>query len=147
MPDTLAAAVCFPGAVTAALLHTLPNINSTTHCLPPPTPLSSTKHKQAVLSQLLCMCSAFHVCSVCLQAKSLEWKCKENHEKGVAFLFANFKSITCPISSPTSPRRPVCTILFWVRVNDHPSLCQSKPNFYFSLFLRNYLASYNFSGW
>ncbi|XP_076833716.1 LOW QUALITY PROTEIN: ral GTPase-activating protein subunit alpha-1 [Brachyhypopomus gauderio] len=25
------------------------------------------------------------------QAKSLEWKCKENHEKGFAFLFANFK--------------------------------------------------------
>ncbi|XP_052476088.1 ral GTPase-activating protein subunit alpha-1 isoform X6 [Carassius gibelio] len=25
------------------------------------------------------------------QAKSLEWKCKENHEKGFSFLFANFK--------------------------------------------------------
>uniref|UniRef100_A0A4W4FS10 Rap-GAP domain-containing protein n=1 Tax=Electrophorus electricus TaxID=8005 RepID=A0A4W4FS10_ELEEL len=25
------------------------------------------------------------------QAKSLEWKCKENHEKGFAFLFSNFK--------------------------------------------------------
>lgn len=63
MPDTLAAAVSFPGAVTAALLHTLPNINnSTTRCLPPPTLLSSTKHKQAVLSQLLCMCLARLFC-------------------------------------------------------------------------------------
>lgn len=39
MPDTLAAAVCFLGAATAALLHTLPNINNcTTLCLPPPNP-------------------------------------------------------------------------------------------------------------
>lgn len=113
MPETLAAVVCFPGAITAALLHTLPNINNcTTHCLPPPTPLSSTKHKQAVLSQLLCMCSACHVCSVPLQAKSLEWKCKENHEKGFAFLFANFKKYYLPhifpnFSKETSLYNPI----------------------------------------
>uniref|UniRef100_A0A8C2AGA8 Ral GTPase activating protein, alpha subunit 1 (catalytic) n=1 Tax=Cyprinus carpio TaxID=7962 RepID=A0A8C2AGA8_CYPCA len=30
------------------------------------------------------------------QAKSLEWKCKENHEKGFSFLFANFKKYYLP---------------------------------------------------
>uniref|UniRef100_A0A673ILI6 Ral GTPase-activating protein subunit alpha-1-like n=1 Tax=Sinocyclocheilus rhinocerous TaxID=307959 RepID=A0A673ILI6_9TELE len=30
------------------------------------------------------------------QAKSLEWKCKENHEKGLKFLFANFKKYYLP---------------------------------------------------
>ncbi|XP_064179327.1 ral GTPase-activating protein subunit alpha-1 isoform X3 [Anguilla rostrata] len=30
------------------------------------------------------------------QAKSLEWKCKENHEKGFAFLFGNFKKYYLP---------------------------------------------------
>ncbi|KAJ8411762.1 hypothetical protein AAFF_G00154000 [Aldrovandia affinis] len=29
-------------------------------------------------------------------AKSLEWKCKENHEKGFAFLFGNFKKYYLP---------------------------------------------------
>uniref|UniRef100_A0A8C2AEQ4 Ral GTPase activating protein, alpha subunit 1 (catalytic) n=1 Tax=Cyprinus carpio TaxID=7962 RepID=A0A8C2AEQ4_CYPCA len=29
-------------------------------------------------------------------AKSLEWKCKENHEKGFSFLFANFKKYYLP---------------------------------------------------
>uniref|UniRef100_A0A8C2CDT3 Ral GTPase activating protein, alpha subunit 1 (catalytic) n=1 Tax=Cyprinus carpio TaxID=7962 RepID=A0A8C2CDT3_CYPCA len=116
MPDTFAAAMCFPGTVTAGLLHTLPNINnSAMHCLPSPTPLSSTKHKQAVLSQLLCMCSAFHVCSVSLQAKSLEWKCKENHEKGFAFLFANFKKYYLPhifpnFSKETSLYNPILEV-------------------------------------
>ncbi|XP_034163966.2 ral GTPase-activating protein subunit alpha-1 isoform X5 [Pangasianodon hypophthalmus] len=30
------------------------------------------------------------------QAKSLEWRCRENHEKGFAFLFANFKKFYLP---------------------------------------------------
>uniref|UniRef100_A0A6Q2XY88 Rap-GAP domain-containing protein n=1 Tax=Esox lucius TaxID=8010 RepID=A0A6Q2XY88_ESOLU len=30
------------------------------------------------------------------QAKGLEWKCKENHEKGFAFLFGNFKKYYLP---------------------------------------------------
>uniref|UniRef100_A0A8C1Q894 Ral GTPase activating protein, alpha subunit 1 (catalytic) n=1 Tax=Cyprinus carpio TaxID=7962 RepID=A0A8C1Q894_CYPCA len=35
------------------------------------------------------------------QAKSLEWKCKENHEKGFSFLFANFKKYYLPHIFPS----------------------------------------------
>ncbi|GAA6077373.1 ral GTPase-activating protein subunit alpha-1 isoform X1, partial [Tachysurus ichikawai] len=31
-----------------------------------------------------------------MRAKSLEWRCRENHEKGFAFLFANFKKFYLP---------------------------------------------------
>uniref|UniRef100_A0A8C0YED7 Ral GTPase activating protein catalytic subunit alpha 1 n=1 Tax=Cyprinus carpio carpio TaxID=630221 RepID=A0A8C0YED7_CYPCA len=34
-------------------------------------------------------------------AKSLEWKCKENHEKGFSFLFANFKKYYLPHIFPS----------------------------------------------
>ncbi|XP_062863564.1 ral GTPase-activating protein subunit alpha-1 isoform X1 [Trichomycterus rosablanca] len=34
------------------------------------------------------------------QAKSLEWRCRENHEKGFAFLFANFKKFYLPYIFP-----------------------------------------------
>ncbi|KAK6307418.1 hypothetical protein J4Q44_G00225660 [Coregonus suidteri] len=35
------------------------------------------------------------------QAKSLEWKCKDNHEKGFAFLFGNFRKYYLPHIFPT----------------------------------------------
>ncbi|KAL7862562.1 hypothetical protein SRHO_G00140030 [Serrasalmus rhombeus] len=46
------------------------------------------------------------------QAKSLEWRCKENHEKGFAFLFANFKKYYLPhifpnFSKETSLYNPI----------------------------------------
>nr|XP_055029065.1 ral GTPase-activating protein subunit alpha-1 isoform X6 [Misgurnus anguillicaudatus] len=49
------------------------------------------------------------------QAKSLEWKCKENHEKGFAFLFANFKKYYLPhifpnFSKETSLYNPILDI-------------------------------------
>lgn len=37
----------------------------------------------------------FFVC-VCDQAKSLEWRCKENHERGFSFLFGNFRKFYLP---------------------------------------------------
>ncbi|XP_059375978.1 ral GTPase-activating protein subunit alpha-1 isoform X5 [Carassius carassius] len=49
------------------------------------------------------------------QAKSLEWKCKENHEKGFAFLFANFKKYYLPhifpnFSKETSLYNPILEV-------------------------------------
>uniref|UniRef100_A0A8C9WDF5 Ral GTPase activating protein catalytic subunit alpha 1 n=1 Tax=Scleropages formosus TaxID=113540 RepID=A0A8C9WDF5_SCLFO len=49
------------------------------------------------------------------QAKSLEWKCKENHEKGFAFLFGNFKKYYLPhifpnFSNETSLYSPILEI-------------------------------------
>ncbi|XP_050989023.1 ral GTPase-activating protein subunit alpha-1 isoform X7 [Labeo rohita] len=49
------------------------------------------------------------------QAKSLEWKCKENHEKGFAFLFANFKKYYLPhifpnFSKETSLYSPILEV-------------------------------------
>ncbi|XP_056624412.1 ral GTPase-activating protein subunit alpha-1 isoform X5 [Triplophysa dalaica] len=49
------------------------------------------------------------------QAKSLEWKCKENHEKGFAFLFANFKKYYLPhifpnFSKETSLYNPILDV-------------------------------------
>ena len=41
------------------------------------------------------------VLSCCSQAKSLEWRYKENHEKGFAFLFANFKKYYLPHLFPS----------------------------------------------
>nr|XP_015205814.1 PREDICTED: ral GTPase-activating protein subunit alpha-1 isoform X2 [Lepisosteus oculatus] len=48
-------------------------------------------------------------------AKSLEWKCKENHEKGFAFLFGNFKKYYLPhifpnFSKETSLYNPVLEV-------------------------------------
>ncbi|XP_029114137.1 ral GTPase-activating protein subunit alpha-1 isoform X2 [Scleropages formosus] len=48
-------------------------------------------------------------------AKSLEWKCKENHEKGFAFLFGNFKKYYLPhifpnFSNETSLYSPILEI-------------------------------------
>ncbi|KAG1973127.1 ral GTPase-activating protein subunit alpha-1 [Pimephales promelas] len=48
-------------------------------------------------------------------AKSLEWKCKENHEKGFAFLFANFKKYYLPhifpnFSKETSLYNPILEV-------------------------------------
>ncbi|MBN3319382.1 RGPA1 protein, partial [Atractosteus spatula] len=50
-----------------------------------------------------------------IQAKSLEWKCKENHEKGFAFLFGNFKKYYLPhifpnFSKETSLYNPVLEV-------------------------------------
>ena len=52
------------------------------------------------------------VLSCCSQAKSLEWRYKENHEKGFAFLFANFKKYYLPhifpnFSKETSLYNPI----------------------------------------
>ncbi|KAI1895341.1 hypothetical protein AGOR_G00105300 [Albula goreensis] len=49
------------------------------------------------------------------QAKSLEWKCKENHEKGFAFLFGNFKKYYLPhifpnFSKETSLYSPILEV-------------------------------------
>ncbi|XP_051501987.1 ral GTPase-activating protein subunit alpha-1-like isoform X2 [Myxocyprinus asiaticus] len=49
------------------------------------------------------------------QAKSLEWKCKENHEKGFAFLFTNFKKYYLPhifpnFSKETSLYNPILDV-------------------------------------
>uniref|UniRef100_A0A672SP38 Ral GTPase activating protein catalytic subunit alpha 1 n=1 Tax=Sinocyclocheilus grahami TaxID=75366 RepID=A0A672SP38_SINGR len=49
------------------------------------------------------------------QAKSLEWKCKENHEKGFAALFANFKKYYLPhifpnFSKETSLYNPILEV-------------------------------------
>ncbi|XP_072545048.1 ral GTPase-activating protein subunit alpha-1 isoform X1 [Salminus brasiliensis] len=49
------------------------------------------------------------------QAKSLEWRCKENHEKGFAFLFANFKKYYLPhifpnFSKETSLYNPILEV-------------------------------------
>ncbi|XP_049320015.1 ral GTPase-activating protein subunit alpha-1 isoform X11 [Astyanax mexicanus] len=49
------------------------------------------------------------------QAKSLEWRCKENHEKGFAFLFANFKKFYLPhifpnFSKETSLYNPILDV-------------------------------------
>ncbi|XP_057199038.1 ral GTPase-activating protein subunit alpha-1 isoform X6 [Triplophysa rosa] len=49
------------------------------------------------------------------QAKSLEWKCKENHEKGFAFLFGNFKKYYLPhifpnFSKETSLYNPILDV-------------------------------------
>ncbi|XP_059374596.1 ral GTPase-activating protein subunit alpha-1-like isoform X7 [Carassius carassius] len=49
------------------------------------------------------------------QAKSLEWKCKENHEKGFSFLFANFKKYYLPhifpnFSKETSLYNPILEV-------------------------------------
>ncbi|XP_056333247.1 ral GTPase-activating protein subunit alpha-1 isoform X5 [Danio aesculapii] len=49
------------------------------------------------------------------QAKSLEWKYKENHEKGFAFLFANFKKYYLPhifpnFSKETSLYNPILEV-------------------------------------
>uniref|UniRef100_A0A673N0E1 Ral GTPase-activating protein subunit alpha-1-like n=1 Tax=Sinocyclocheilus rhinocerous TaxID=307959 RepID=A0A673N0E1_9TELE len=49
------------------------------------------------------------------QAKSLKWKCKENHEKGFAFLFANFKKYYLPhifpnFSKETSLYNPILEV-------------------------------------
>ncbi|XP_017331304.1 ral GTPase-activating protein subunit alpha-1 isoform X2 [Ictalurus punctatus] len=49
------------------------------------------------------------------QAKSLEWRCRENHEKGFAFLFANFKKFYLPhifpnFSKETSLYAPILDI-------------------------------------
>uniref|UniRef100_A0A671KAF3 Ral GTPase-activating protein subunit alpha-1-like n=1 Tax=Sinocyclocheilus anshuiensis TaxID=1608454 RepID=A0A671KAF3_9TELE len=49
------------------------------------------------------------------QAKSLEWKCKENHEKGLKFLFANFKKYYLPhifpnFSKETSLYSPILEV-------------------------------------
>ncbi|KAF5891339.1 ral GTPase-activating protein subunit alpha-1-like, partial [Clarias magur] len=49
------------------------------------------------------------------QAKSLEWRCRENHEKGFAFLFANFKKFYLPhifpnFSKETSLYAPILEI-------------------------------------
>ncbi|XP_037397757.1 ral GTPase-activating protein subunit alpha-1 isoform X2 [Pygocentrus nattereri] len=48
-------------------------------------------------------------------AKSLEWRCKENHEKGFAFLFANFKKYYLPhifpnFSKETSLYSPILEV-------------------------------------
>uniref|UniRef100_A0A671KAK0 Ral GTPase-activating protein subunit alpha-1-like n=1 Tax=Sinocyclocheilus anshuiensis TaxID=1608454 RepID=A0A671KAK0_9TELE len=48
-------------------------------------------------------------------AKSLEWKCKENHEKGLKFLFANFKKYYLPhifpnFSKETSLYSPILEV-------------------------------------
>ncbi|XP_049320006.1 ral GTPase-activating protein subunit alpha-1 isoform X3 [Astyanax mexicanus] len=48
-------------------------------------------------------------------AKSLEWRCKENHEKGFAFLFANFKKFYLPhifpnFSKETSLYNPILDV-------------------------------------
>ncbi|XP_072545051.1 ral GTPase-activating protein subunit alpha-1 isoform X4 [Salminus brasiliensis] len=48
-------------------------------------------------------------------AKSLEWRCKENHEKGFAFLFANFKKYYLPhifpnFSKETSLYNPILEV-------------------------------------
>lgn len=129
----LAAAVCFLGTATAALLHTLPNINNcTTLCLPPPTPLFFTKHKQFCPSCCLFAQLAMYV--LCpYRPKVWSGSARRTTRRGSPSCSLISKSITCPISSPTSPRRPVCTILFWVRVYDIPS-CQSKHNFYIFIY-------------
>uniref|UniRef100_A0A8C7MFF4 Ral GTPase activating protein catalytic subunit alpha 1 n=1 Tax=Oncorhynchus kisutch TaxID=8019 RepID=A0A8C7MFF4_ONCKI len=49
------------------------------------------------------------------QAKSLEWKCKDNHEKGFAFLFGNFKKYYLPhifpnFSKETSLYHPILEV-------------------------------------
>ncbi|XP_071238657.1 ral GTPase-activating protein subunit alpha-1-like isoform X3 [Salvelinus alpinus] len=49
------------------------------------------------------------------QAKSLEWKCKDNHEKGFAFLFVNFKKYYLPhifpnFSKETSLYHPILEV-------------------------------------
>uniref|UniRef100_A0A3B1KKD0 Ral GTPase activating protein catalytic subunit alpha 1 n=1 Tax=Astyanax mexicanus TaxID=7994 RepID=A0A3B1KKD0_ASTMX len=49
------------------------------------------------------------------QAKSLEWRCKENHEKGFAFLFTNFKKFYLPhifpnFSKETSLYNPILDV-------------------------------------
>lgn len=111
--DTLSTAVwtlAHPCAAAAALLQTLPNThNSTARCLPPPTHFSFSKNKPAAVPFA---CAQLVVCSLPLQAKSLEWKCKENHEKGFAFLFANFKKYYLPhifpnFSKETSLYNPI----------------------------------------
>ncbi|XP_062324670.1 ral GTPase-activating protein subunit alpha-1 isoform X2 [Osmerus eperlanus] len=48
-------------------------------------------------------------------AKSLEWRCKENHEKGFAFLFGNFKKFYLPhifpnFSKETSLYQPILEV-------------------------------------
>uniref|UniRef100_A0A673Y8L7 Ral GTPase activating protein catalytic subunit alpha 1 n=1 Tax=Salmo trutta TaxID=8032 RepID=A0A673Y8L7_SALTR len=49
------------------------------------------------------------------QAKSLEWKCKDNHEKGFAFLYGNFKKYYLPhifpnFSKETSLYHPILEV-------------------------------------
>lgn len=112
MPDTPCCSGMFPWHCNGCFASHPPQHKQLHHSLPASTNPTVLYKTQTVLSQLLFICSACHVCSVPLQAKSLEWKCKENHEKGFAFLFANFKKYYLPhifpnFSKETSLYNPI----------------------------------------
>uniref|UniRef100_A0A4W5MSV0 Ral GTPase activating protein catalytic subunit alpha 1 n=1 Tax=Hucho hucho TaxID=62062 RepID=A0A4W5MSV0_9TELE len=65
------------------------------------------------------------------QAKSLEWKCKDNHEKGFAFLFGNFKKYYLPhifpnFSKETSLYHPILEVPS-TRPKPYYSVVKSDP--------------------
>lgn len=67
--------------------------------------------------------------SLCVcQAKSLEWRCKDNHERGFSFLFGHFRKFYLPHIFPnfameTSLYNP---ILGWLRTGDHSHQTPSR---------------------
>lgn len=107
------------------LHHSLP-ASTKPHCPP--------QNTNRLFCPSCCLCAQLATYVLCpYRPKAWSGSARRTTRRGLPSCSLISKSITCPISSPTSPRRPVCTILFWVRVYDNPS-CQSKHNF-ISLFI------------
>lgn len=49
-----------------------------------------------LLDAALCSLCNTSFCVFVHQAKALEWRCKENHERGFSFLFGHFRNFYLP---------------------------------------------------
>lgn len=103
--------------VLQRLLCFRPSLTQTT------VPRAACLHQPTFSSKKTDCCIPVHVlrllCAVCFyRQKVWSGNVRRITKRGSPSCSPILKSITCPISSPTSPRRPVCTILFWVRLHE-----------------------------
>lgn len=94
-------------------------------------PRAACLHQPTSLSQktnwLLCPHACLSLLSSFLPYRPKVWSgnVRRITKRGSPSFSPISKSITCPISFPTSQKRPVCTILFWVSLYGKSSLFQS----------------------
>lgn len=78
-----------------------------------------------------CMTKASLCCVGCShQAKSLEWRCKDNHERGFSFLFGHFRKFYLPhifpnFATETSLYNPILGQLSFLKIV-HPTVHENK---------------------
>uniref|UniRef100_A0A3P9HWR6 Ral GTPase activating protein, alpha subunit 1 (catalytic) n=1 Tax=Oryzias latipes TaxID=8090 RepID=A0A3P9HWR6_ORYLA len=81
---------CLIPGFPAPLFHGIPRTLET--LINPPLSLTETSLYPKLSCLFLCVC--LRLCFE--QAKSLEWRCKENHERGFSFLFDHFRKFYLP---------------------------------------------------